>query len=267
MFSNSLTRISFLLQVILPLQIALLGLRVRVRETAYHMLTAYQFRTGLALAFDKSDPDFKAAVAEAVEEATGGLKAKRDELLAENRRLKQGKEIDPAEVTRLETEVEKLQKEVADQGKALKAANKAAEDAAKALTSEQAFTQRMVVENALVAELTAAGVPPGPLLKGALALLRQEQIEVTVDGENRTAVVAGKPLGEFVKAWATGEDGKTYVAAAGNAGGGATGGKTDAGGPPNPWATATFNLSEQSKLYNQNPAQATALAAAAGVTL
>ena len=35
----------------------------------------------------------------------------------------------------------------------------------------------------------------------------------------------------------------------------------------NPFAKETFNLTEQGKLYRENPEQARALAAAAGVTI
>lgn len=264
---NRLTRLTFLLQIALPLQIALLGFKVWARETAFHVLTAYQFRTGLAVAFDKNDPDFKAAVAEAVEEATAGLKTNRDELLAQVKQLKKGRDVDPAEVTRLESEVEKLQGQVAEANKAVKTATTALDKATKDLASEQSFTQKMVVENALVAELTTAGVPPGPLLKGALAMLRQEKIEVTVDGDNRVALLGGKPIGEAVKAWTGTDEGKAYVAAPGNGGGGAMGGKTDAGGPANPWAKDTFDLTAQGKIYTENPTQAKAMAAQHGVTL
>lgn len=253
--------------MLLQVGIDLFGLKVWMRETAYHTITRFQFRTGAALAFDKNDPDFKQAVADAVEEATSGLKSKRDELLAEVRKLKQGKEIDPAEVTRLETEVDALKAQLSDANKAVKTLTKTAEDATKALTSEQAFTQKLVVENALVAELTAAGVPAGPLLKGALAMLKAEKIEVAADGDNRVATIGGKALPEFVKAWTGGDDGKAYVAASSNSGGGAPGGKPDAGGPANPFAKETLNMTAQGQLYKTNPTQAKAMAEAAGVTL
>lgn len=250
--------------LLLAVQTFFVEQKTLAREAAYRALR--RFGT-VAYAVDLDDDAVKAAIAEAVEAALAPLKTKNRELLGKLAKAAKGGEIDPADVERLEAELETARTQLADVSKQLKAANIAVEKTTKELEGEQVYTRKLVVENALVAELTAAGVPPGPLLKGALAMLKGEQIDVTVDGANRVAMIGGKPLPEFVKAWSAGEDGKQYVAAAGNAGGGATGGKTGAGGQANPWAKDTFNLTKQGELITQNPALATAMAAEHGVTV
>jgi hypothetical protein len=258
----------FLAAMLLSLRIEMLGLKVWARERAYHALTRYSFRSGLvAYAFDPEDEDVKAAIQAAVDEAVSGLKASNKKLLADLKKAKAGGEVDPAELERLEGEVEKLTTQLADANTKLKAATKQAETATAALTAEQGHTQKLLVENGLVAALTEAGVKDPTLLKAAAAMIRTGQkIEIAVDGETRVAKVGDKSLGEFVKAWALGDEGKTFVAAPHNNGGGA-GGSGNGGGKTNPWAKDSFNLTEQGRLYSENPTQAKALAAEAGVTI
>lgn len=259
-----------LLSHLLAFRIALLGLRVRVRETAYHLLTRFAYRIGaVAYAFDPEDEDTKAAIDAAVEKAIGGLQTKNRELLAKLRKAEKGSEIDPAEVERLESELETLKGQLSDANKALKTATKAAEDVTKQFTAEQAFNHRLLIENGLTAELTAAGVTSPHLLKAALAMIQLEHKPgVVAEGENRVAKIGDKPLADFVKEWAGSDAGKTFVSAGGNSGGGASGGKGAGGGDgANPWAKDSFNLTKQSELYSTNPTQARALAAEAGVTL
>jgi len=47
---------------------------------------------------DLNSPEVKAAINEAVQEATKGLLAKRDELLGEVKKLRKGQEIDPSDI-------------------------------------------------------------------------------------------------------------------------------------------------------------------------
>lgn len=242
-------------------------LAVYLRETAFHALNRYAYRTGLtAFAFDPEDVDTKAAIAVAVAEATEKLEKKNRELIAEKRKAGDGK-VDQAEVDRLESELETTRTQLNDANKQLKAAAKQAETATAALTAEQAHTQKLLVENGLVTALTEAGVKDPTLLKAAAALIREgHKPAIVVDGEARVAKVGDKSLGEFVKAWSLGDEGKAFVAAPGNSGGGA-GGSGSGGGKSNPWAKETFSLTEQGRLYTENPAQAKALAAEHGVTL
>jgi hypothetical protein len=53
----------------------------------------------------------------------------------------------------------------------------------------------------------------------------------------------------------------------GSAGGGAKGGKANGGFINNPWAKETFNLTEQGRLYKENPERARQMATAAGQSI
>lgn len=255
---------------VLRLQIAVLGLKVWMRERAYHALTRYAYRTGMILCdVDPNDPKFKEAVAAAVAEAKAALETKNQELIAEVRALKRNSKdgIDPKEVERLETELDALRAQVKDADKAIKDATKRADTAEKSLQTEQAHTQRLLVDNGLAAALTEAGVMNPVMHKAAAAMIRSGQkIEIAVDGENRLAKVGDQSLGDFVKAWAQGDEGKAFVAAPGHGGGGAPG-SGRSGGPANPWAKESFNMTEQGKMLQTNPTLARSMAAEHGVTL
>lgn len=178
--------------------------------------------------YDADDEETKAAVAAAIEEATSGLTAKNKELLSENKTLKQkvrSGDVDTGELTRLEAERDDLAGKLTASEKALKAAQKANETATAALATETGFTSRLLVDNGLAAALAENGVLNAVNAKAAAAMLRaSSKIEVRVDGENRGAFVGDKPLGEFVKEWSQSDEGKHFVTAQPNGGGGAQGG-------------------------------------------
>jgi uncharacterized protein (UPF0335 family) len=255
--------------LLLKLRIAIFGLKVWVRETAYHALTRYSYRTGLvAYEFDPEDPKAKAAIQEAVDAAVAGLKDQNKQLIADLRKARAaGKEVDPAEIERLENQVSDLQGQLTEANKQLKSATKDAKTAQDALAAEQAHTQKLVVENGITAALTEAGVTNPTLLKAAAAMIRTGQkIDLVADGENRVAKIGDKPLSDFVKGWAAGDEGKTFVSAPGNSGGGA-GGSGGGKGAANPWAKDSFNMTEQGKLLTSNPTLARQMAAEHGVTI
>lgn len=215
--------------------------------------------------YDPNDEDTKAALAEAVAKAVEKLEAKNRELIAEKRRQGEGK-IDAAELERVEAERDALATKLATVEKEFKTLSKTAETATKALEAEQKHTQKLLISEGLAKALAEAGVTDPKLQRAAAALLRAENsIEVVVEGEARTAKVGDKALAEFVKGWAQGDDGKTFVAAPANSGGGATGGT--GGGAVNPWAPDSRNMTEQGRMYKENPTQAKAMAAQHGVTL
>lgn len=177
--------------------------------------------------FDPKDPEAKAAidaaVQAAVDEATAGLSAKNKELLAKLAVARKSAEITPEQFAAVEAERDKLQADLTAAQKAAKDATKAAETATKQLADESGFTQRLLIDNGLTQALTAHGVTNPVHLKAAQALLRSG-VQIVADGENRVAKVGDKVLGDYVKEWAAGDEGKHFVAAASNSGGGAAGG-------------------------------------------
>lgn len=170
-----------------------------------------------------TEEELQTRIQEAVDKATDGLSAKNRELLGEVKKLKKGTEVDPAEVERLESEVEALKAERTTLAKSVKDLTKQVETATNALNTESKFTQRLLVENGLSAELSKAGVTNPAHLKAAMALLK-DNVQVVADGETRSAKAGDKALADFVREWATGDEGKHFVTAQANTGGGAPGG-------------------------------------------
>lgn len=180
---------------------------------------------------DLNDPEvkaaIKAAVDEAVEEATSGLKAKNVELLGKVKKLQKDAQIDPAEYQALQEEVDKLQDSLKEAQKAAKTATTQAEQAQKALETEAGFVSRLLVDNGLTDALLKAGVKP-ELSKAVKALLAG-QVTLKTEGSERIAILNDKPLSEAVKEWASSDEGKHFVAAPANQGGGANGGASGGG--------------------------------------
>lgn len=213
-------------------------------------------------AFDPNDPADKAAVQKLIDEAVEGLKTSRDQILAENKRLKKGAEVKPEDVEKLENELEATKTQLGDAQKALKTAQKAADDATKALEGERGYNEKLLIDNALTSALTEAGVKDPVYIKAAAALVRAEnKFEIKADGADRFAFVGDKKLADFVKEWSQGDSGKAFVSAPGNSGGNAGGsGKPSV---PNPWGKDTFNLTEQGRILQENPTMAASLQAQA----
>jgi hypothetical protein len=210
----------------------------------------------------------KAAVAAALAEAeeaheldVAGLKKKNKELIADLKEARKGNggDVDHAEVERLETELTATKK-------ALRTAEKAATDAAserdefKATAEKEATVSRdLLVNNGLTAELTKAKVKP-ELLPAVTALLKGKVEIKEVSGE-RKALVEGKPLGEFITAWSQGDEGKHYIAAPENGGGGASH-KKDSHTPPGGTKLSELSLAERTELAKSDPQKLAALVAA-----
>lgn len=180
--------------------------------------------------FTKSDLD--KAVADAVAKVEETLGKKRDELLDEVKELKAAARkavgIKPEDMAALESEIDQLKVKLVTAEKAVKEALGGKEKAEKALETESGYNRKLLVENGLREALSANGVNHAVHQKAAMALL-SGQVQVTVDGDNRVAKVADKALGDFVKEWAAGEEGKHFVSAANNSGGGAGGGSNRGG--------------------------------------
>lgn len=187
------------------------------------------------MSIDLTDPDVKAAIKAAVDEATSGLIAKRDELLTENKQLKKGRTVDPEQVTKLEEQLEALRDELGEAQKAAKTATTDAEKARKALESESGYVQKLLIDNAMTDALTKAGVKEAVHLKAAKAMLAG-QAQIVADGETRLAKIGDKPVEAFIAEWAKGDEGKFFVAAPHNSGGGSQGGQgggaASKGAPP-----------------------------------
>lgn len=187
------------------------------------------------MAYDPNDPEDKKIVAKLIadalsaaeeehEAAVEGLRNKNKELLA---KLKKGSEANPEEVEKLEEEVETLKKQLKDTSKQVEKLTRERDTTAAELETERKTSTNDFIDRELTNALVANNVAKQfvPAVKKLLA----DGVQVKVDGGNRSAVVGDKSLGDFVKAWSQGDDGKHYVAANPNGGGGASGGKADGG--------------------------------------
>ena len=175
---------------------------------------------------DLNAPEVQDAINAAVESAKAEISAKIGELSKENakwRRLAQGKDVDHSEIEKLESERDELRGQLDKASKDLKAANTNAEKATKALTDEQGFTTKLLADNGLSDALVKAGVNNPAHLKAVKALL-QSQVQIVTEGDQRIAKVGDKSLADYVGEWAKSDEGKHFVSAANNSGGGAHGG-------------------------------------------
>lgn len=173
--------------------------------------------------FDPEDKETKAAIAaavkEAVEEATDGLAAKNRELLGELKKARKGKDVDPAELDRLESENDQLK---ADLAKVQREAKKTAERAEKSeamLNEERSKAQKLAIDNGVQAALSKVNVAPH--FSPAAAALMKGKVSLSDDGQ---LMVGDKPLEAHVAEWSQSDEGKHYIAAPNNSGGGGGGG-------------------------------------------
>lgn len=181
------------------------------------------------MSIDLNAPEVQEAIQKAIKEATDGLARKNSELLAELKEARKGKTINPEDVEKLESRIEELQGQLTEAQKTAKAAIKEAETSKKALADAEGSMTRMLVDNGLTDALAKAGVTNPVHLKAAKALLAS-QVQVVPDGDKKVAKVGDKALADFIGEWAKGDEGKFFVAAPQNTGGGANGG---AGGGKN----------------------------------
>ena len=166
-------------------------------------------------------PEIQAAIDAAVDAATGGLKTKNQELLDKNKKLMKGQEIDPQTVVDLEAQVDKLQAELVTSQKSAKETGKSLETLQTQLKTETGFTQKLLIDNGLTDELVKNGVAPQFL--AATKAMFSSQAQIVAEGDTRTAKIGDKLVSDFVKEWAASDDGKHFVKAPENSGGGSQG--------------------------------------------
>ena len=179
------------------------------------------------MAFDANDTETKAALAkavkDAVDEAVSGLQSKNTELLGKLKKATKDAQIDPADHAALQAELDDTETKLATAMKDAKAATKLADDAKKAFEGESKVAHDLLVNTGLSDALIANGVKKASYLKAAKAMLAS-QVKLEADGDKRIAKVGDKALADYVKEWAASDEGKTFVDAPGNVGGGAGGG-------------------------------------------
>lgn len=185
----------------------------------------------ICFAYDANDPADKKILKDAIDAALAeaeteheqnitGLKDKNKELVKKLNKAQEGK-VDPQEVERLTEALEKSQNDLKTLQKDHKKISTTLEETSKTLETDRESARKAYVDSSLTESLTAHKVPVA-LLGGAKALLASKVIVEDKDG-TKLAKVGDKSLGDYIKEWSQGDEGKHYVAAASNGGGGAGG--------------------------------------------
>jgi hypothetical protein len=175
---------------------------------------------------DRKDPEVVALIEEVTAAATEALSAKNRELLGELKTLKakaKGADIDPAEYAALQAQIEDMTDKLS---KAEKSGKAEVEKLTKQLTEKDGALRKHLVDEGLTAAALKAGVATHYI--DAVKALHGSRVQVEVKDGAYVATLEGKPLAESLTTWAQSDQGKHFVAAPANSGGGAGGG----GGSP-----------------------------------
>lgn len=141
---------------------------------------------------------------------------------------------------RYEGEKEKLQKELEQRDKRI---------------------QDLVARDGLHKAMNEVGIADP--FKPAVEAMFLGRVSVEEEGDSLAPFIDGKPMQDALSEFANSDQGKHYVAAPSNAGGGANGGG-GSGGDKNPWTKESFNLTEQGRIKREDPQKAERLKREAG---
>jgi chromosome segregation ATPase len=161
-----------------------------------------------------------------LEAAIEVLSAKNNQLLGEVKVAKakaKGAEIDPAEYAALQNENETLKSELT---KATKDSAKTIEALQSSLSEKDGALQSYLIDNGLNDAMLKAGIKP-EFMSAAKAMLKANT-KVTAENGQYSALMGDKPLFDAITEWAASDEGKHFVSAPANSGGGATGGNGNA---------------------------------------
>lgn len=161
-----------------------------------------------------------------LEAAIEVLSAKNNQLLGEVKVAKakaKGAEIDPAEYAALQNENETLKSEL---NKATKDSAKTIEALQTSLSEKDGALQSYLIDNGLNDAMLKAGIKP-EFMSAAKAMLKANT-KVTAENGQYSALMGDKPLFDAITEWAASDEGKHFVSAPANSGGGATGGNGNA---------------------------------------
>ena len=180
--------------------------------------------------FLKSNDEGKAYLADIIESEVSGLKKKNTQLIE---KLKKEETEREAAETELEEVKETLTKGKPDFEKEKKKLedkfNKDKKELEDKLAEATGHINKLVIETGISDALNEAKIAPVHSKTVAAFIKSSNKIDLDTSGDTPKAKVGDKPLAEFIKSWAESEEGKHYVAAPDNNGGGAKGGGDKAG--------------------------------------
>jgi hypothetical protein len=131
---------------------------------------------------------------------------------------------------------------------ALKTSKSESEKLQNALKEKDGALQTHLIDGGLSDALAKAGVRP-EFLDAARAMLRS-QAAIKSEGGKYQAMIGEKGIAEAITEWAASEQGKHFVSAPNNSGGGAQGGKPGVTGK----AFSAMTSEERVALYRADPA-------------
>lgn len=181
----------------------------------------------------------KAELQKLIDAETQGLKDKNTELLSEIKKQKDSLKSIQAQIDELSSAKEKAEQEALEKSgdvEKVKASIEAREKKERekleaALQSKEAALQKLLVDQGLTEALTKAGVQNPAHLKAAKALiLAENKAEIVEENGITVAKIGDQSLHDYVSSFAQGEDGKHFVSAPNNSGGGARGNQNGSGG-------------------------------------
>ena len=164
---------------------------------------------------------------EELKAAVEALSAKNRELLGEVKIAKakaKGSDINPEDYAALQNEVDALKSSLE---KATKDSNKTIEALNSSLAEKDSALQSYLIDNGLSDAMIKAGVRP-EVMPAVKALLKT-QTAIKAENGQYAALMGDKPLLEAVSEWAASDEGKHFIAAPANSGGGAAGGQSNGG--------------------------------------
>lgn len=160
-----------------------------------------------------------------LEAAMEALSAKNRELLGEvkiARAKAKGVEIDPNDFMALQTENETLKLQLE---KTAKDSTKTIETLTSTIAEKDGALQSYLIDNGLNDAMLKAGIKT-EFMAAAKAMLKSQTKLVAENGQY-SALMGEKPLYEAITEWAASDEGKHFVSAPANSGGGATGGNSN----------------------------------------
>ena len=127
----------------------------------------------------------------------------------------------------MQVELDESEASLAAANKALKTATTESDKNKTAFENEAKASFNSLVRGSLTKELAAVNIPAKALDRIVNSFINDEKNKIIVTDEDgsRVAKVGDKSLSDFIKDWATGDEGKTLISAKSNNGGGAPGGE------------------------------------------
>ena len=203
-----------------------------------------RLRRKMNMAIDREDPEVIALI----EEVTAALVAKNTELKKEKLALQakaKNSEIDPVEYAALQSTLEELENKF----KVAEAKAKSdIEKLTKLARDKEVSLSEYLVDAELASAITGNGIA-AHYVNAVKAMFKPGTSVVEKDG-GRSVMLGDKPLADVIKAWAAGDDGKHFISAQNNSGGGAAGNRGATGAKK--WND--MSTEERTELYRKDKA-------------